>query len=57
MLGGTVGITIGETIISSVLQQKLRGIQGLNIGTSAADLNDSLRQISSIPVRTFVMIA
>ena len=57
MLGGTVGITIGETIISSVLQQKLRGIQGLNIGTSAADLNDSLRQISSIPVRTFVMMA
>ncbi|KIK49278.1 hypothetical protein CY34DRAFT_20275 [Suillus luteus UH-Slu-Lm8-n1] len=47
-LGGTVGITIGETIISSVLQQKLRGIQGLSIDTSAAGLNDSVRQISSI---------
>ncbi|KAG2756045.1 MFS general substrate transporter [Suillus brevipes Sb2] len=47
-LGGTVGITIGEAIISSVLQQKLRGIQGLTIDTSAAGLNDSVRQISSI---------
>ncbi|KAG2111720.1 major facilitator superfamily domain-containing protein [Suillus discolor] len=47
-LGGTIGITIGEAIISSVLQQKLRGIQGLTMNTSAAALNDSVRQISSI---------
>ncbi|KAH7889438.1 major facilitator superfamily domain-containing protein [Phlebopus sp. FC_14] len=47
-LGGTVGMTIGEAIISSVLVQKLRGVQGLTIGTSAAALNDSVRQISSI---------
>ncbi|KAG1875104.1 major facilitator superfamily domain-containing protein [Suillus tomentosus] len=59
-LGGTIGITIGETIISSVLQQKLRGIQGLTMNTSAAALNDSIRQISSISnpvVRNEVMHA
>ena len=49
-LGGTIGITIGEAIISSALQQKLRGIAGLTINTSAASLNDSVRQIASIPV-------
>ncbi|OAX38645.1 MFS general substrate transporter [Rhizopogon vinicolor AM-OR11-026] len=48
-LGGTVGIAIGEAIISNVLQQKLRGIQGLSMNTSPAALNDSIRQISSIP--------
>ncbi|KAG2349700.1 MFS general substrate transporter [Suillus weaverae] len=59
-LGGTVGITIGEAILSSVLQQKLQGIQGLTINTSAAALNDSVRQISSISnptVRNEVMHA
>ncbi|KAI6118806.1 MFS general substrate transporter [Pisolithus croceorrhizus] len=48
LLGGTIGITIGETIISSVLVRKLSGIQGLSIGTSVNDINDSIRQISSI---------
>ncbi|KAG2158308.1 MFS general substrate transporter, partial [Suillus bovinus] len=47
-LGGTIGITIGEAIISSVLQQKLLGIQGLTIDTSPAALNDDIRLISSI---------
>ncbi|KAG1754579.1 MFS general substrate transporter [Suillus lakei] len=59
-LGGTVGITIGETILSSVLQQKLRGIQGLTINTSVAALNDSVKLISSISdptVRNEVMHA
>ncbi|KAG1877930.1 MFS general substrate transporter [Suillus subalutaceus] len=59
-LGGTIGITIGEAIISSVLQQKLRGIQGLTIDTSAAALNDDVRQIASIAnptVRNEVMQA
>ncbi|KAH7912244.1 major facilitator superfamily domain-containing protein [Hygrophoropsis aurantiaca] len=52
-LGGTVGITIGEAIISSVLQQKLKAVPGLSgFGTSAADLNDSVRKISSIPDAT-----
>lgn len=47
-LGGTVGISIGEAIISSTLQRRLKGIPGLTINTSAAALNDSVRQISSI---------
>ncbi|KAF9246286.1 MFS general substrate transporter [Melanogaster broomeanus] len=60
VLGGTVGITIGEAIISSTLQRKLKGIQGITINTSAAALNNSVRQISSIPdptVRAEVMHA
>ncbi|KAI6150532.1 major facilitator superfamily domain-containing protein [Pisolithus tinctorius] len=48
MLGGTLGITTGEIIISNVLVRKLSGIQGLSIGTSVADINDSVRQIASI---------
>lgn len=48
-LGGTVGITVGEAILSSVLQRRLRGISGfLSIDTSATGLNDSIRQISQI---------
>lgn len=59
-LGSTVGMTIGETIISSVLHQKLQGIKGLTIDTSAAALNGSIKQISSISnptVRNEVMHA
>jgi hypothetical protein len=59
-LGGTIGITIGEAILSSILQQKLQGIQGLTLDTSAASLNDNIRQISSISnttVRNEVMSA
>jgi len=59
-LGGTIGITIGEAIMSSILQQKLQGIQGLTLDTSAASLNDNIRQISSISntiVRNEVMSA
>jgi hypothetical protein len=48
-LGAAVGITVGDAIVSNVLQQ-LRGIQGLNIDTSVAALNDSVRKISSIRV-------
>ncbi|KIK40350.1 hypothetical protein CY34DRAFT_13769 [Suillus luteus UH-Slu-Lm8-n1] len=48
-LGSTVGVTIGEVIISSVLHKKLQGIQGLTIDTSAAALNGGIKWISSIP--------
>ncbi|KAI9571312.1 MFS general substrate transporter [Boletus coccyginus] len=51
-LGGTIGITIGEAIISSTLQQKLRGVAGLTINTSVASINDSIRQIGLIPDAT-----
>ncbi|KAG1765813.1 MFS general substrate transporter [Suillus occidentalis] len=48
-LGSTVGVTIGEAIISSVLHKKLQGIQGLTVDTSAAALNGGIKWISSIP--------
>ncbi|KAG2343385.1 MFS general substrate transporter [Suillus weaverae] len=51
-LGSTMGITIGEAIISSVLPQKLQGIQGLTIDTSAAVLNGNIKQIPSISNQT-----
>ncbi|EGN93322.1 hypothetical protein SERLA73DRAFT_189897 [Serpula lacrymans var. lacrymans S7.3] len=47
-LGGTVGITIGEAIIASSLQKRVRDIPGLTIDTSAAALNDSVRKLSQI---------
>ncbi|KAG2067607.1 MFS general substrate transporter [Suillus decipiens] len=47
-LGNTVGMTIGEIIVSSVLKQKLQDIQGVTIDTSAAALSGSIRNISSI---------
>ncbi|KAH0826973.1 MFS general substrate transporter [Lanmaoa asiatica] len=51
-VGGAVGISIGEAIIASVLPQKLAGIPNfasLDIGTTAADLNDSIGIIHLIP--------
>ncbi|EIW85069.1 MFS general substrate transporter [Coniophora puteana RWD-64-598 SS2] len=48
-LGGTVGITVGEAILSSVLQQRLSSIPGISsIDTSATGLNDSIRTIPQI---------
>ncbi|KAG2047840.1 MFS general substrate transporter [Suillus hirtellus] len=47
-LGSTVGMAMGEAVISSVLQQKLQGIQGLTIDTSATALNGNIKRISSI---------
>ncbi|KAG1792985.1 major facilitator superfamily domain-containing protein [Suillus plorans] len=51
-LGSTVGMAMGEAVISSVLQQKLQGIQGLTIDTSATALNGNIKRISSISVST-----
>ncbi|KAG2755028.1 MFS general substrate transporter [Suillus brevipes Sb2] len=48
ILGNTVGMTIGEVIISNALHKKLRGIQGLTIDTSAAALNGGIKWILSI---------
>lgn len=50
MLGGTIGITIGEAVISSTLQQKLSGIADLTFNNSAASINDNVRKIAMIPV-------
>ncbi|KIJ68900.1 hypothetical protein HYDPIDRAFT_164633 [Hydnomerulius pinastri MD-312] len=53
-LGGAVGISVGEAIVSSILPRKLAlipNIDTISLGTSAAALNDAVRRhISSIPV-------
>ncbi|OBZ75452.1 putative transporter C3H1.06c [Grifola frondosa] len=48
-LGGTVGISIGQAILTSVLRKKIAEIPGLTIDTSAAALNDMVRQVKDIP--------
>ncbi|KAH9946136.1 MFS amino acid permease [Epithele typhae] len=47
-LGGTVGISIGEVIISSELRRRVAHIPGLNIDTSPAALTQIVRQIPKI---------
>ncbi|KZT26422.1 MFS general substrate transporter [Neolentinus lepideus HHB14362 ss-1] len=47
-LGGTIGISIGEAIISSVLRRRIREIPGVNIDTSPSALNDEVRHLGSI---------
>ncbi|EPT06037.1 hypothetical protein FOMPIDRAFT_1021147 [Fomitopsis schrenkii] len=49
LLGGTIGITVGDAILSSVLQKKVKGIVGLNVNTSASNLNQLVPQIKNIP--------
>ncbi|KAI0780966.1 MFS amino acid permease [Trametes elegans] len=48
-LGGTVGISIGQAIISSELRRRVANIPGLSIDTSPAALTQLVRQISHIP--------
>ncbi|GJE95150.1 MFS general substrate transporter [Phanerochaete sordida] len=48
-LGGTVGISIGQAIISGFLRHKVAQIPNLDIDTSAAALNQIVRQINNIP--------
>jgi hypothetical protein len=55
IVGGAVGIAIGEAIIASVLPQKLANIPNfasLGLGTSAAELNDSVGLVHLITVRS-----
>ncbi|EMD38555.1 hypothetical protein CERSUDRAFT_135443 [Gelatoporia subvermispora B] len=47
-LGGTVGLAMGETILSSILRKKVASIPGLDIDTSAAALNQFVTQIKFI---------
>ncbi|KAF7792981.1 hypothetical protein EIP86_004086 [Pleurotus ostreatoroseus] len=51
-LGGTVGISIGQAILSGFLRRKVRDIPGLDIDTSPAALNQVVRQIKNIPDAT-----
>ncbi|KAF9454660.1 MFS amino acid permease [Macrolepiota fuliginosa MF-IS2] len=48
-LGGTVGISVGQAIFTSILAKKIRKIPNLNFDTSAAALSQSVRSLKSIP--------
>lgn len=47
-LGGTIGVSVGEAILSSELRRKIRNIPDLNIDTSPSALNEIVRQIKDI---------
>ncbi|KAL6298222.1 major facilitator superfamily domain-containing protein [Sparassis latifolia] len=49
MLGGTIGVTVGDTILSGILQKKVKNIAGLSIDTSAAALNQYVPFIKHLP--------
>ncbi|KAI0928708.1 hypothetical protein AcW1_005878 [Taiwanofungus camphoratus] len=51
-LGGTIGVTIGDAILSGILQKKVKNIPGLTIDTSAAALNQFVPQIKNMPNAT-----
>ncbi|KAI0374864.1 MFS amino acid permease [Pilatotrama ljubarskyi] len=48
-LGGTVGISVGEAIISSELRKRVSHISGLTIDTSPSAITQIVRQIPHIP--------
>ncbi|KAG6814513.1 hypothetical protein H0H92_000038 [Tricholoma furcatifolium] len=52
-LGGTVGISIGEAIFTSIVAKKLVKIPNLTFNTSPGALTESVRQLKDIP-RTIV---
>lgn len=59
VLGGAVGLAIGEAILASVLPGKLAAIPNiasLGLGDNIAVLNDNIGMVDSIPVccHTFV---
>ncbi|CDO78114.1 hypothetical protein BN946_scf184611.g6 [Trametes cinnabarina] len=49
-LGGTIGISIGQAIISSTLRRKVSKIPGLTFDTSPAALAQGVRRLQDIPV-------
>ncbi|KAI0362028.1 MFS amino acid permease [Trametes cingulata] len=51
-LGGTIGISVGEAIISSELRKRVSHIPGLTIDTSPSALTQIVRQIPHIPDAT-----
>ncbi|KAI8980783.1 MFS general substrate transporter [Trametes punicea] len=48
-LGGTIGISIGQAILSSTLRRKVSKIPGLMFDTSPAALAQGVRQLRDIP--------
>lgn len=59
VLGGAVGLAIGEAILASVLPRKLAAIPNnasLGLGDSITVLNDSIEQVHLIPVCRYVFV-
>jgi EmrB/QacA subfamily drug resistance transporter len=52
MMGGTVGISIGQAIYSSILQKKISNIPNVTINTSSSALLQSVGSLKSIPDAT-----
>ncbi|KAF7318123.1 Membrane transporter [Mycena chlorophos] len=48
ILGSTIGISIGQTVWSSILQQQLAKISGLTLNLTGAALADSVKAIQTI---------
>ncbi|KAF9013990.1 major facilitator superfamily domain-containing protein [Cyathus striatus] len=48
-LGGTIGISVGQAIFSSVLRRKIAKIPNLNFDTSPAALSQSVNHLRDIP--------
>ncbi|TFK55105.1 MFS general substrate transporter [Heliocybe sulcata] len=47
-LGGTIGISVGEAIVTSVLRKRISAIPGVSIDTSPSALNQEVRRLGSI---------
>ncbi|TFK62677.1 hypothetical protein BDN72DRAFT_378097 [Pluteus cervinus] len=58
LLGGTVGISIGQAIFTSVLPKKLLKIPNLEISASPSALSENVRHLKAIsdPVQRFEVI-
>ncbi|KAG6851242.1 hypothetical protein H0H93_011678 [Arthromyces matolae] len=57
-LGGTVGISIGQAIFSSIVRKKIARIPNVSIDTSPSGLNESIRKLKDIadPTTRFEVI-
>jgi hypothetical protein len=57
-MGGTVGISVGQAIYSSILKRKINKIPDLSgIDTSPAALAESVRTLKNLPVSERLKIA
>jgi hypothetical protein len=56
-MGGTVGISVGQAIYSSVLKRKINRIPDLSgTDTSPAALTENVRTLQHLPVSQCLMI-
>ncbi|KAF8743642.1 hypothetical protein AX14_001699 [Amanita brunnescens Koide BX004] len=52
-LGGTIGVSIGQAIFSSIARKKVSQIPGIDINTSAGALGEIVPSLKLIPVSDF----